>query len=55
MQSLDSEDYYEILGIRKDATESEIKKAYYKLALIYHPDRNPNQESQNKVFNEMSS
>jgi molecular chaperone DnaJ len=45
-------DYYEVLGIEKNASEAEIKKAFKRLAMKYHPDRNPDDEEAENKFKE---
>ncbi|MCJ1417949.1 hypothetical protein MMC32_004294 [Xylographa parallela] len=46
-------DYYKILGVDKDAGETEIKKAYRKLAIVHHPDKNPENEEAAETFKEI--
>jgi molecular chaperone DnaJ len=47
-------DYYDVLGVDEDASEDEIKKAYRKKAMEYHPDRNPDDPEAEKKFKEAS-
>jgi molecular chaperone DnaJ len=47
-------DYYDVLGLQKGASKDEVKKAYRKLAMKYHPDRNPGDKAAESKFKEAS-
>ena len=51
---MDYKDYYKILGVERNASEEDIRKAYRKLAMQYHPDRNPGDKAAEKKFKEIN-
>ena len=51
---MSKQDYYDVLGVSKDADSSSLKSAYRKLAMKYHPDKNPGDVESEKKFKEIS-
>ena len=51
---MDKKDYYEVLGLKKGATDAEIKKAYRQMAKKYHPDLNPDNPEAEAKFKEVN-
>ena len=51
---MSKKDYYDVLGVSKAASKDELKKSYRKLAMKYHPDRNPDDSEASEKFKELS-
>ena len=51
---MSKKDYYDVLGVPRDVSKDELKKAYRKLAMKYHPDRNPDDDKAAEKFKELS-
>ena len=51
---MDYKDYYQVLGVKRDADEKEIKRAYRKLARKFHPDHNPDDAAAEERFKDVT-
>ena len=52
---MSDKDYYQVLGVERNSTEADIKKAYRKLAIKFHPDKNPGDSESEEKFKEISA